>query len=65
MDVPFSATQFVRFKVALAATMVAALLDTRVNEFYPNADVIIRIRRRQILPNIEIQDRVEKEKGMQ
>lgn len=60
MDAPFSATQFIAFKVALAAMVVAALLQTRVHEFYPDADVTIRIRKGAILPEIDIQDRVRK-----
>jgi len=58
MDTPFSVAQFIAFKVALAAMVVAALLQTRVHEFYPDADVIVRIRKGTILPEIDIQDRV-------
>ena len=38
--------------------VVAALLQTRVHEFYPDADVTIRIRKGNILPELDIQDRV-------
>ena len=58
MDAPFSAAQFVAFKIAMAAMVVAALLQTRVHEFYPDADVTIRIRKGNILPELDIQDRV-------
>lgn len=58
MDAPLSAAQFVAFKIVLAAMVVAALLQTRVHEFYPDADVTIRIRKGNILPELDIQDRV-------
>lgn len=59
LSLPLPAAQFVAAKLALAALVVAALLQTRVHEFYPDADVIVRIRKGTILPNIEIQDRVQ------
>jgi len=43
----------------MAAMVVAALLQTRVHEFYPDADVIVRIRKGNILPQIDIQDRIK------
>jgi|GEM_PF-4630676 len=61
MDAPFSDAQFISFKIALAAMVVAALIPTRVHEFYPDADVIVRIRNKRILPEIEIQDRLNKQ----
>lgn len=58
MTAMFSPAEFLAAKIAIIALVLTALAQTRVHEFYPNADLIIRIRKGSILPNVEIQDRI-------
>ncbi len=58
MPALFSPADFLAAKIAIVALILATIAQTRVHEFYPDADLIIRIRKGNILPNVEIQDRV-------
>lgn len=62
-----SASQFVATKLALGCLVVEALRrvtlsQMTLSEYYPDADVIVRIRQGTILPDIDIHDRVREDR---